>query len=345
MAIGLVAAMALVACGRTTGANGPSLAAVVAGSVQIGDVQPGLDDSANWWPGPSTYGARPLDIDQRDDNDLLYFERRFSHVGTSEALTIRYDVWSSTSLATAIVSSTQQVAPSPSTTNGAGDQGFFYNENLRFGAAPFMGRALVRVGQTVADIRLTQASDFPSSSTMSKLAKTVASHLKSSLSSSRPPSPKPSPAEGLLPPVSSDITLLGSETLPVGVVAQMVDSPAPTDVVLMFNQLGAKDFVYGDYVLLADTHMEVQTAGFQFSSSTGASDWLNTFIGKANLDQNGDYVNFDDQTEQYIGAVGVGSHGALLICKSTAEFEAASRACELPISRILTAWKSALPPS
>jgi len=344
LALTMVLAIAAVACGRTTGPNGPNLATVVAGSVQLGDVQSSLDDSSNWWAGPSTYGARPLDISQRDDNELLFFTRRFSHVGTSEELLIRYDVWSSTALAAAIVTATQQAAPSPSTSPGAGDQVIYYNENLRFGAAPFMSRALVRVGQTVADVRLTQAVGFAPSSTIGKLALAVGSHLKKAVSGPVQTLPTSSPAEGSLPPVSSDIQLLGSTTLPVGAVAQMVDSPAPTDLVTLFGTLGVSNFVYGDYVLLADTHMEVQTAGFTFSSSTGASDWLNSFIGKANLDQNGDYLNFDQVSEQYIGAVGVGSHGALLICRSTADFEAASRACETPISRVLGAWKTSLPP-
>lgn len=342
MAFGLVAVIALAACGRSSANNGPSLATLVAASVQLTDVQPNLDDPSNWWAGPPTFGARPLDISQRDDNNLVYFMQRFTHVGSAEALTVRYDVWSSTSIATAIVSSTQQIAPSPSTAPGAGDQAFYFNQNLRFGAAPYMTRGFVRLGQTVVEVRLTQSSSFVSSSTMSKVVKTVASHLKNAISHSSRSAASASPAYGLLPPESSDMGLLGSTTLPVGAVAAMTGDPAPTDMEAMFEKLGAKDFAYGDYVLFGDTHMEVQTAGFTFSGSTGGADWLDSFIGKANLDQNGDYLNYDQVTQQYIGAVAAGSHGALMICRSVADFEAASRACESPMVRVLGAWKGAL---
>src|SRR5579864_1806780 len=286
-------ALSLVACGRASSPNGPTLASVVAGSVQ---------------------------------------------------LVVRYQVWSSASLATAIVTSTQQAVSGSQTTPAAGDQVLYYNQNIGFGAAPYLSRALVRVGQTVAELSLTQAGSFASSTVIGRMARTVGSKLKGSLAGGRQPLSSPAVDATLLPPVGPDLTLLGTRQLPVEVVAQMVDDPAPTDMKAMFGTLGVSDFVYGDYVLLADTHMEVQTAGFTFSSSTGAVDWLNGFIGKANLDTNGDYFNFDNVTGQYIGAVGVGSHGALLICRSTADFEAASRACETPISRVLGAWKTSLPP-
>jgi hypothetical protein len=87
----------------------------------------------------------------------------------------------------------------------------------------------------------------------------------------------------------------------------------------------------------------VQSGGFTFWSSTGGTSWIDAFIGKANLDSNGDYLNFDSVTGQYVGAVAVGSHGVMIICKSVAQFEAASRACETPMTRVLGAWKTQLP--
>ncbi|HEY1455637.1 MAG TPA: hypothetical protein VGG31_04005 [Candidatus Dormibacteraeota bacterium] len=340
-ALAVLLALTLVACGRATSNNGPSISTVYAASVRLSDVKPALDDPDNWWPAPPTFGLRPLDIGSMNDAERFYFVQRFAHLGSPEKLRLNYQVWSTTTIAQAILSNVQSSVSGATTTPAAGDQVVYVNQNINFGPAPYLSEAVVRVGQTIVDIQLSQANGFAGSGSIGRIAKTVGSRLKHPPSggSLLPPSTDPA----LLPPVGPDLTLVGTARLPVEVVAEMVDDPAPTDLVTLFNRLGASDFEYGDYVLLADTHMEVQTAAFSFSGATGATDWLNAFIGKANLDASGGYLNFDSVTGQYIAAAGVGSHGILMICRSVADLEAASRACETPISRVLDAWKSQLP--
>jgi len=154
--------------------------------------------------------------------------------------------------------------------------------------------------------------------------------------------PSPSPDSTLLPPIGPDLTLLGTTQLPVEATAALLDSPSPEAVAKIFSDLGVQDFVYGDYALDSDTHMEVRSAAFTFSDAASATTWIDNLIGASSLDQTGAYFNFDNDTEQYVAAFTGGAHGVLLICKSSGNYEAASRACELPMSRVMGAWRAAL---
>ena len=297
---------------------------------------------SNWWPGPPQFSTRPLDSSTRPEEERFDVTLRFAHVGTAETLNINYRVWFSSQLADAILTSTQQAVGTSLKGPSAGDQILYYNQKLGFGAAPYVSETLVRVGQIVVVINLSRALGFASTNDQGALAKRVVSKLKDALAGKLRAEAKPATDPALLPSAGPDLTLLGTDRLPVEVVAQMVGSPAPGDVAAIFRKLGATDFVFGDYALNADTHMEVQTSAFTFSSSTGGTDFMDQFVGKAALDQSGNYFNFDDPTGQYIAAFGAGSHGVVLICRSSAELEAASRACESPMSRVASAWKSAL---
>ncbi|HYL07184.1 MAG TPA: hypothetical protein VEU76_01465, partial [Candidatus Udaeobacter sp.] len=296
----------------------------------------------NWWPGPPQFGTRPLDSSTRPDEERFDLTLRFTHNGTAETLDVVYRVWSSSSLATAIMSSTQSALGTSLTGPSAGDQVLYYNQKLGFGAAPYVSEALIRVGQMVVTVVWSRAAAFASTNAEGAIAKRVVSKLKSSLSGGVHASPAAAPDPHFVPPDGTDLTQLGTDRLPVEVVPVMVGAPAPADVAATFHHLGASDFVYGDYALNADTHMEVLTGAFTFSSLTGASDWLNQFIGSSSLTQSGDYFNYDDTSGQYIAAFGVGSEGVLMLCRSAADLEAASRACESPMSRVAGAWKQAL---
>jgi hypothetical protein len=339
----VVLAIALVACGRTSATNGGATqGAVFAGSVRLSDVAPSLGDSTNWWPGPPQFGARPLDSSTRSEEERFELTVRYAHTGTAETLNVVYRVWISSALATAIMTGTQQAVGASLKGPKAGDQILYYNRNLSFGAAPYESETLVRVGQVVVQIVWSRTLSFASLSDQGSVANKVVSRLKDGLAGKLTVESKPAPDPKLLPPPGPDLTLLGTDRLPVETVAQMVGAPAPADVAAVFRQLGATDFVYGDYALNNDTHMEVQTSAFTFSSPTGATDWLDRFVGKSALDSSGGYFNYDDPTGQYIAAFGVGSKGVVMICRSAAQLEAASRACELPMSRVAGAWKTAL---
>lgn len=342
LAASVVVALALVACGRTTTTGGPTLPNVYSGGVKIDDVRPLLDDSSNWWPGAPQFGVRPLDSSTRPDEERFDVTVRFFHNGSAETLNVVYRVWFSTSLATAIVTTTEQAAGTSSKGPTAGDQSVYLSEKLAFGAAPYVTQALIRVGQTVISVTWSRAASFASTNAQGAIAKKVVSKLKGYTSSTAHASPLPAPDPRLLPPDGQDVTKLGADKLPIEVVAQMVAGAEPTNIENIFKGLGANDFVFGDYALNADTHMEVQTAAFTFSGSSGAKDWLDQFIGKSNLDSTGGYFNYDDLSGQYIAAFGSGSTGAVMICRSAAELEAASRACETPMGRVASSWRMVL---
>lgn len=344
MTAGAIAiALSVAGCGRFGGTTAtPTVSNVYAGGVRIDDITAYLGDSSNWWPGAPQFGTRPLDSSTRPEEERFDITLHFVHVGSGETLDVVYRVWDSTSLASAIMSSTQSALGTSLSGPSAGDQVLYYNQKLGFGAAPYVSEALVRVGQTVVSIIWSRAAAFADTSAQGNIAKRVVSRLKDSLSGSVRPSPSSSIDPHFLPPDGPDLTQLGTDTLPVSVVPVMVGAPAPLDVASMFKELGANDFTYGDYVLNADTHMEVLTAAFSFSSGTGGTDWLNRFIGSSNLTQSGDYFNYDDASGQYIAAFGVGSEGVLILCRSAAELEAASRACESPMSSVAAAWKQDL---
>ena len=335
--------LSLVACGRFGGTTAaPTVSNVYAGGVHIDDITSYLGDSSNWWPGAPQFGARPLDSSTRPEEERFDITLHFVHVGSAETLDVEYRVWDSTSLASAIMSSTHQALGSSLSGPSAGDQVLYYNQKLGFGAAPYVSEALVRVGQTVVSIVWSRAAAFATTTAQGNIAKRVVSRLKDSLAGRVRPSPSSSPDPHFLPPDGPDLTQLGTDTLPIAVVPVMVGAPAPLDLVAMFKQLGANDFTYGDYALNSDTHMEVLTAAFSFSSGTGGSDWLNRFIGASSLSQSGDYFNYDDASGQYIVAFAVGSEGVLMLCRSAAQLEAASRACESPMSSVAGAWKQDL---
>lgn len=339
---GLVLALALVACGRvSTTNNGPTLAAVYGGRIALSDVSGLLGDTRNWAQGAPTFDVRPLNSATREDADRLGVTLRFSHIGTREELRLHYQVWSSTAIATAIVDLNKTVLGTSLTGPRAGDQVLYFNQNLQAGAAPYASEALVRVGQVVLGIVLSRVQSFASTGELGKVAVKAATRLKDSLAGKIHASATPSPDPLLLAPAGPDVTLLGSDRLPVNVVAQMLFVANPGDLALMFNQLGASDFVYGDYALNSDTRMEVLTSGFTFSDSSGAKKWIESYYGASNL-TSGVYFNYENDTGQYVAAFGAGNRGILMVCKSSAPGEEAARACESPMSRVITGWRLAL---
>lgn len=342
MAAIVVLALALAACGRTTTSVGPTLANVYGGGMRIGDIKSSLDDSSNWWPGPPQFGTRPLDSSTRPEEERFDVTFRYLHNGTAETLNLVYRVWYSSTLASAIISTTKQAVGTTASGPSAGDDVLYLSQKMPFGAAPYATQTLVRVGQVIIEITWSRSQTFASTNAQGNIARKAVAKLKQYTSGSGRSAAPTAPDPRLLPPDGEDLTRLGTDSLPVEVVPQMVAFPAPAQGAAIFHDLGANDFVFGDYALNADTHMEVQTAAFTFSGQTASAQWLDQFVGKSNLDQNGDFFTFDNVTGQYIVAFGVGSTGVLMICRSSVDLEAASRACESPLTRVASAWKSQL---
>jgi hypothetical protein len=339
---GLVLALALIACGRvSTTNNGPTLAAVYGARVGLSDVGGLLGDAKNWAQGPPTFDVRPLNSATREDADRLAVIVRFSHIGTREELRMHYQVWNSTTVATAIMDLNKTVLGASLSGPRAGDQVLYYNQNLQAGAAPYASEAIVRVGQVVLGIVWSHVEGFAKTADLGKVAVKAATRLKDSLAGKVRASSTPSLDPLLLAPAGPDVTLLGSDRLPVDVAAQILFVANPGDLTLLFNQLGATDFVYGDYALNSDTRMEVLTSGFTFTDPNGAKKWVDAYYGASNL-TSGIYFNYENDTGQYVAAFGAGNRGILMVCKSSAPGEEAARACESPMSRVITGWRLAL---
>jgi hypothetical protein len=82
--------------------------------------------------------------------------------------------------------------------------------------------------------------------------------------------------------------------------------------------------------------MEVQATVFTFTTAKEATDWLAPFVSSISAGQEGYY---DQAHGWYVFPFASGTRAAMLICRSTAHTEAASRACEGPLTRVLSAWK------
>jgi hypothetical protein len=326
------------ACARTSASAAASPAAVYASTLQLADIASVVGDSSSWWPAPPTFGVRPLDTSTRPDQERYEITVRFTHSGTAEGLQAVYRVWDSAATATAVMNSVSAALGTSLSGPKSGDQILYYNQQQQVGAAPYNSETLIRVGQTEVILIWNRTLGFASTNDSGRVAARVVSRLKQ-VARARP---SPSPDSTLLPPFGPDLTLLGTAQLPVAATAALLYSPSPDAVSKIFSDLGIRDFIYGDYTLDNDTHMEVRSAAFTFSDAASATTWINNLIGASSLDQSGAYFNFDQATEQYVAAFTGGAHGVLLICKSSADFEAASRSCELPMSRVIGAWRAAL---
>ena len=328
------------ACARSSAGTAASSNALYQSTIQLTDVAPLLGDSSKWWPAPPTFGVRPLNVATLADQERYEITVRFNHSGTPEGVEVLYVVWDSVVTATAVMDNTASALGASLSGPKAGDQVLYYNKQQQVGAAPYDSETLIRVGQTEVIMVWSQTLGFAATSQSGKIAARVVSRLRQGLALKSHPVPVIDPA--LLPPVGPDLTLLGAAELGVQATAALLDTPAPDALVKDFSILGVNDFVYGDFALNDDTRMEMRSAAYTFSDPAAATTWLSAAFGQSNLDSTGEFATFDAATEQYVAAFASGAHGAILICKSSARFEAASKACELPMSRVSGAWRAAL---
>lgn len=342
MAVCLLGALVLAACGRTSATATPSPANVYGGTPTVEQVTSLLGDSSNWWPGPPTFGVRPLDISNLAPEQRFSLTLRYSHIGTPETLSIDYVVWDTTAHATNLVTNTQAAIGSTLAGPSAGDQVVYFDQMLAFAPAPYVSDVMLRVGQTVISIDLHLVDGFAPTSLSGRLAARIATRLKSSLAGTLGSHPSDSINYALLPPAGPYFSFLGAANLPIEVLEAMLQAPAPGDDLALLGRLGVTDMLYGDFTLDNDTHMEVQTSTLTFPSSAAATEWIYAEVGASNLDQNGVFSTYDSLHDQYLTLFTAGTHGVVMICKSASEFEAASKSCETPQSLIITGWRTDL---
>jgi len=330
------------ACTRpsSSASGGGTPEQIYAAGPTVQDVR-SLLGSDTWWPATPSFLIRPLGLPTMSETVRFGITQHFMHVGTSEQFIADYSVYKTSSAATTQFNNVQN---SVSTVNGprAGDQTIYFGTKSPTETSLYDTSAIVRIGQVLIGVDLTKGQGFASVNTMGRLASKLVSRLKSALAGQVKPSPLPSTDQGLLLPLGTDVTLAAAVRLPIEAATQLLRAASPQDYVDLFTKLDVKDFLYGDYALNADLNMEVRAIVFSFSSPSDAAGWVDIAIGKDNLDASGVAVGYSTSIGEYYAFVLAGSHLGMLFCNALSPYEAASRACETPIGRLIGAWQTRL---
>jgi len=306
----------------------------------LADVRTLLGDS-NWWPGPPSFGVPPLDSATMPFNEKFHVLTRFAHLGTAETFDIEYTLWDSTTSATTQMTNAQSAFGTSASGTKVGDQSLYYGSKTS-GAAPWGTVTFVRIGSIVTTITLSLKDAFPTVAKLGRIATKVTSRLKDVLSGKVHASPLAATDGLLLPPNGPDLTLLGSVVLPIEAVVVMLGFESPEALAKILHTSGVDSIVFGDYVLDIDTHMEVRAGVFNFTISADAVTWVDELRGSNPLDANGIATFYNPGSGEYFSLFTAGTKAAILVCRSTADVEAASRACETPLSRIGPSWMLSL---
>jgi hypothetical protein len=306
----------------------------------LADVR-GLLGDVNWWPGPPSFGVRPLDVASMPFSEKFSITQPFVHFGSAETFVVELSMWSATSSASSRMTTVQSAFGTSVTGPKVGDQVLYYGSQTS-GAAPYSTLTFVRVGQMVATISLSLKDGFPKVAQLGRIAARVASRLKDVISGKLHSSPLSSSDTQALPPADLDITQIGAARISVEAAMVMLGVSSIDALAQTLRAQGIDDVLFGDYALNNDTHMEVRASLFAFLTAKDATDWLNLFRGTYAVDQDGIAAFYDQAHGRYMFLFASGLRGALIICRSTSSSEAASRACEAPLSRVIAAWKLSL---
>jgi hypothetical protein len=345
--VGLVALAALVTVSCTklgsTGTN-PQPADIYAAGPSVSVVQGLFGGDTNWWQGPPSFEVRPLDAATVPFTERFSITQNFLHLGTAEQLVVRYTVYDKTSSATTRMTDLQNALGLSPTNPKVGDQVLYYGLGGT-GAAPYITRTFVRVGQIVVQVIWSRKDGIPTVAQLGKNAAKFVEGLKKVLAGKVQASPQAVNPK-YLPTPGLDITYLGSAQLPIEAWLVMDGLALPAAALAVLHGEGTSNFVFGDFVLNNDTHMEVRTALLPFPSATAATDWASTFA-PATPDQAGVAsayipVGGSPASGEYHYFFTSGAYGGMLICKPSLDGEAASRECEAPMERTAIAWKLTL---
>jgi len=301
----------------------------------------------NWWTAAPTFQLKPLDDASFPPLVQYMLIRRFANLGTTEVWRVRYFQFdNSTDATTAMTANTTQFGTGISGKK-VGDQVLYAQTKVSTevdSGAPYEALTIIRVGSVLIESILLKGDGFPSSDRQGKVADKLASGVSKALAGKIHGTSLSASELATLPPPNPYITLLGAVRLPIEAWPLMIDFATPTVLVNAFKADQMNEFVFGDYVLDSDTHMEVLASVLAFPSADEASQVFNAFKGTNALDSNGVLPFYNDALGQYEYFVLSGPRLGLLICKSTAELqapEAASRACEKPLETVAGAWPAA----
>ena len=341
--VGSLAALAITlsACAIGAGSFNGNAADLYSLIPSQNDVRKVMADDG-WWEGPPSFEVKPLDFDITPATQRFAISVHYIHLGSSEVLLAQYAVYDKTSSATTIMTDYQNAYGTSPSSPRVGDQVLYY-AMAGSGAAPFVARSFVRVGQIVVQIVWTRKDSIPSMTSLGKVATLFAGGLKNA---NKAHASFKQPDKKFLPPPGLDITFLGSAVLPIEAFAVMLLAALPGPVVDQLHTDAVDSFAYGDYVLDNDVHMEVQTAVLAFPSTTIAQGFA-TDAAPGTPDTNGiasGYIPTGGSPAggeyHYVFATGI--YAIELICKPSVQGEAASRECEDPVERTAVAWMRAL---
>jgi hypothetical protein len=341
MALG---AVVLVSCAMIgSGGKSAQPADIYTAGPTVADVRALFGDD-NWWQGPPSFEVRPLDAETTSFTQRFSVAQRFLRIGTAEELLVRYTVFDKTSSATTQMTDVQNSFGASPSSPKVGDQVLYYGL-AGSGGAPYVTRTFVRVGQIVVMIVWARKDPMTTVQQLGRIAVKVVDGLKKATSAKVRATPAGVDPK-VLPPPGLDITFLGAAQLPVEAWLVMVNIGIPTAGLKVLHDAGVTDFAYGDYALNNDTHMEVRSALLTFATATAAADWADTWSSGAPDQSNiaSAYVPTSgvEGSGEYHYFFTSGTFGGMLVCKSSIEGEAASRACEGPMERTAIGWKFAL---
>jgi hypothetical protein len=343
----VLAAVVLAGCTRSGGSAHVLPLDVYASSPALTDVT-SLLGGGSWWPGPPSFGVRPLDVASTPFDEEFTVTDHYINVGTAERFDVETSVWSTASTATTHMNAIKTALGTSATGPNAGDAVLYYGQQASSGAARYVTFTFVRVAQVVDSITWSRKDAFPSLNQLGRIAAKLATRIKDLLGGKIRGKPLSVDNAALLPPTGPDLTLLGTANLPVEADVVMllttgiVAAGVPEGLAQAIHGSGADTVLFGDYALNKDTHMEVRAAVMTFSTGNEAVAWLDTMRGTAAVNSDGIAAFYDDPSGQYVLVFQAGTYGAMLICRSTADTEAASRACETPIGRVAPAWRIAI---
>src|SRR5262245_16166170 len=176
----VLALIGVAGCTRSSKSGGGATPdQVYAAGPSVQDVRATLG-SDTWWEGTPSFMIRPLGLPTMSQNTKFEITQHFVHIGTAEQFVADYLVFNSSSTATTLFNNIQSIE---STVAGprVGDQSMYFGTRSHSDTALYDTTAIVRVGQIIVEIDLTNGQGFVDVSTMGKLATKLVSRLKSAL--------------------------------------------------------------------------------------------------------------------------------------------------------------------
>jgi hypothetical protein len=340
LALLVLTAMAVVSCARLgSSSSNAQLGDILAAGPSVSDVRSMLGDS-NWWQGPPSFAVRPLNAETTAITVRFGMTQEFIHIGTAEGFLVHYTVYETTTAATTSMTNLQNLlGPAQATSPRVGDQVMYYGLAGTSGA-PYLTRTFVRLAEIVVDITWARKDGVASLTQLGRNATRILDGLKKATAAKTHHSLQVVDQK-VLPPPGLDITYLGATPLPIEAYLVMANYAIPGPLAQALHAIAVDTFVFGDYVLNADTHMEVRAALLTFANPADANSWLGSFSG-GQPDQSGVVSSYVDAIGEYQSFFTAGAHGAMLVCRSTVPGESASRACEQPLSRTVISWRQGL---